>query len=65
MGKDDCSVLMTDTIACNLEKNILKLILRNKGFRVVTKWSRIFIELIDFSDFRESDKPLKHELGSV
>ena len=29
---------------------------------VVPKWSRLFIE---FSEFRESDKSLKHELGSI
>ena len=29
------------------------------------KWSRIFIEFSDFSEFGESDKSLKHELGSI
>ena len=32
--------------------------------RVFPKWSRIFIEFSDFSEFGESDKLLKHELGS-
>ena len=32
---------------------------------VIPKWSRTFIESIDFSEFTESDKSLKHELGSI
>ena len=32
---------------------------------VFPKCSRIFIELSDFSKFRESDKSLKHELSSI
>ena len=37
--------------------------LRNMG--VFPKWSRTFIEFSEFSKFRESDKSLKHELGSI
>ena len=29
------------------------------------KWNKAFIEFNDFSKFREFDKSLKHELGSV
>ena len=29
------------------------------------KWSRTFIEFSEFSKFRESDKSLMHELGSI
>ena len=32
---------------------------------VFPKWSRPFMEFGKFSEFRESDKSLKHELGSV
>ena len=30
-----------------------------------TYWSRTLIELSDFSEFRESDKSLKYEFGSI
>ena len=30
---------------------------------VFPKWSSSFIELSEFREFRESDKPLKHEFG--
>ena len=33
--------------------------------RVFPKWSRTFIELSELGEFRESNKSLKHELGSV
>ena len=33
--------------------------------RVFPKWSRTVIEFSDFSELRESDTSLKHELGSV
>ena len=36
---------------------------KNNG--VFPKWSRTFIEFGEFSEFRETDKSLKHELGSV
>ena len=36
-----------------------------KRIRDFLQWSRIFIEFSDFSEFRESDKSLNHELGSV
>ena len=29
------------------------------------KWSKTFIELCKFHKFRETDKSLKHELGSI
>ena len=32
---------------------------------VLPKWSRTFIEFGEFSEFQESDKSLKHELGSM
>ena len=32
---------------------------------VFPNWSRTFIEFNDFSEFRESDKSLKHKLGSI
>ena len=37
----------------------------NQIIGVFPKWNRSFIEFSEFSEFRESDKPLKHELGSV
>ena len=33
--------------------------------KVFPKWSRAFIESSEFSEFWESDKSLKHELGSI
>ena len=47
------------TVTLNMDQNSL-IILRHIG--VNPKWSRTFIE---FSEFRESDKSLKHELGSI
>ena len=32
---------------------------------VFPKWSRTFIELSELGEFRESNRSLKHELGSV
>ena len=32
---------------------------------VFPKWSRTFIEFSEFSEIREFDKSLKHELGSL
>ena len=32
---------------------------------VLAKWCRAFIEICEFSEFRESDKSLKHELDSI
>ena len=32
---------------------------------VLPKWRRTFIEFSEFSGFKESDKSLKHELGSI
>ena len=32
---------------------------------VFSKWSRTFIEFSEFRDFRESEKSLRYELGSV
>ena len=32
---------------------------------VFPKWSRTFIEFCEFNEFREADKSLKHELGSI
>ena len=42
---------------------VLSEITWNNG--VFPKWSRTFIEFSDFSEFRESDKSLKHELDSI
>ena len=32
---------------------------------VFSKWSRTFVEFTGFREFRESEKSLRHELGSV
>ena len=37
----------------------------NSKTGVFPKWSRTFIELSKSSEFREYDKSLKHELGSI
>ena len=38
---------------------------KNEPMGVFSKWSRPFIELSEFSEFRESDKSLNHKLGSI
>ena len=47
---DECGV------KTNFQSHISKLV-------EFPKWSTIFIEFSDFSEFKESDKSLKHELG--
>ena len=32
---------------------------------VLPKWSRTFVEFIEFSELRESEESLMHELGSI
>ena len=32
---------------------------------VFPKWSRTFLEFSEFGEFRESDKSLRHEMGSI
>ena len=36
-----------------------------KNIAVFLNWSRTFIEFSEFREWRESDKSLKHELGST
>ena len=47
---DECGVKI------NFQSHISKLV-------DFPKWSKIFIEFSDFSEFKESDKSLKHQLG--
>ena len=37
----------------------------NQFSGVFSKWSRTFIEFSEFWEFRESEKLLRHELGSA
>ena len=62
------TVLFSIKEACNcMEENVFLLIIVkfNSQYGIIgvfLKWNRTFIE---FSEFEESDKSLKHELGSI
>ena len=50
------------SIACNFDREVKS---TNNPDGVFPKWNRTFIEFSDFNKFRESDKSMKHELGSI